>query len=455
MSARLFEGRGIVVPALALSLPLAYATAKAPLLALAGVVAVLLLVLVLVWAEAVLLLLVAALPWEGLLHYPSETVSAVKVLGLLLVLAWMLRALTGSELLRLPGTLAPVIVFGMLIGVSFVFSPDPGVGIEKILRYGLFITFFFLVVQLTRDSNGVRRVLRALALSASAAALWALVSYLSGNLDRAGGPIEDPNDFAYLIVTVLPIVGYLFVEERDRRGLWGASFAILIAAALATLSRGALVGLAALALWALLTGKVSVGGVLAAAGALIGVILIALTFWSPLVNESVTRKGKIAEQNTASRVAFWTAALDMSYDHPLVGVGPGRFGDETATYLGNRPSSLQRPLAHNSYLEIMAESGFLALVAFLTYLAGSWTLLTRGRRQALAAGDQAQARLATALQASFVVAVVSGAFLSQQLALPFWLIGALATAVAVTIGPARREKFAPSRSRLQVTRAPA
>jgi putative inorganic carbon (hco3(-)) transporter len=453
MTERLLDGRGIVFPALALSLPLAYATAKAPLLALAGVASVILLILVLVWAEAVLLLLVAALPWEGLLQYPTETVSAVKILGLLLVVAWILRALAGRELLRLPGTLAAVIVFGMLLGVSFVFSPDPAAGIGKVLRYVLFIAFFFLVIQLVRDSAGVRRVLRVLALSATGAALWALVSYLNGSLERAGGPIEDPNDFAFLIVAVLPIVGLLFVEERDRRGIWATSFAILIAAALATLSRGALVGLAALALWALLTGKVSVGGVLTGAAALVGVVLVALTFWSPLVNESVTRKGKIAEQNTASRLAFWDAAMEMTYDRPLVGVGPGRFGDETANYLGNRPSTLQRPAAHNSYLEIMAESGFPALVAFLVYLGGSWVLLARGRRQAVATGDQAGVRLATALQASFVASAVSAMFLSQQLALPFWLLGALATALAVAGTATRKER--PVHAGLRVTRAPA
>jgi putative inorganic carbon (hco3(-)) transporter len=369
------------------------------------------------------------------------------------VVAWILRALAGRELLRLPGTLAAVIVFGMLLGVSFVFSPDPAAGIGKVLRYVLFIAFFFLVIQLVRDSAGVRRVLRVLALSATGAALWALVSYLNGSLERAGGPIEDPNDFAFLIVAVLPIVGLLFVEERDRRGIWATSFAILIAAALATLSRGALVGLAALALWALLTGKVSVGGVLTGAAALVGVVLVALTFWSPLVNESVTRKGKIAEQNTASRLAFWDAAMEMTYDRPLVGVGPGRFGDETANYLGNRPSTLQRPAAHNSYLEIMAESGFPALVAFLVYLGGSWVLLARGRRQAVATGDQAGVRLATALQASFVASAVSAMFLSQQLALPFWLLGALATALAVAGTAARKER--PVHAGLRVTRAPA
>ena len=212
-------------------------------------------------------------------------------------------------------------------------------------------------------------------------------------------------------------------------------------------------GLAALALWAIVSGRVSVGGVLAGAAALVGVVLTALAFWSPLVNESVERKGKIAEQNTAARIAFWDAALRMSYDHPLVGVGPARYGEESQTYLGERPSQLEKPAAHNSYLEIMAELGAPSLLAFLAYLAGSWALLARGRRLALAEGDDARVRLATALQAAFVVALVSAAFLSQQLALPLWLIGALAPAIAAAPATVRRER--PAGANLQVTRAPA
>jgi O-antigen ligase len=453
MTARLFEGRAIFIPALAISAPLAYATAQAPLLALVGVATILLLLLVLLVPEAVLLLLVAALPWDELLHYPSETISGVKILGLLLAVAWLLRALAGGATLRLPPNFPAVVAFGMLIGVSFVFSPDPEGGLDKLLRYGLFMAFFFLVVQLVTDRASVLRVLRAIGLSTTGASLWGLILWIKGDLALASGPIGDPNDFAYLIVSVLPLVGYLFVQERGRRGLWGTCMVILVAGALATLSRGALVGLAALAIWAVLTGRVSVGGVVAAVGSLVIVIVVAFTFWSPIINESVERKGKIAQRNEDSRLAFWNAALHMSYDRPLVGVGPGRFGDEADAYLGNRPSTLQHPVAHSSYLEILAECGYPALVAFLVYLASSWGLLRESRRRAQDAEDEPGARLATALQAAFIVALVSGAFLSQQVALPFWLIGALAAATAGAAAPSTASSTGPGR--LQAMRAPA
>lgn len=453
MTARLFEGRAIVIPALGLSLPLAYVTARAPLLALVGVAAILLLLLVLLVPEAVLLLLVAALPWEELLHFPSATFSAVKILGLLLAVAWLLRALAGGAMLRLPSTFPAVLTFGMLVGISFVLSPDPEGGLEKLLRYGLFMAFFFLVIQLVTERASVLRVLRAIGLSTTGASLWGLILWVKGDLALASGPIGDPNDFAYLIVSVLPLVGYLFLEERGRRGLWGACLTILVAGALATLSRGALVGLAALAVWAVLTGRVSAGGALAVVASLLIVVVVAFTFWSPIINESVDRKGKIAQRNEDSRIAFWKAALQMSYDRPLVGVGPGRFGDEADTYLGNRPSKLQHPVAHSSYIEILAECGYPALLAFLAYLAGSWGLLREGRRRAQGAGDVSGTRLATALQSAFVVALVAGGFLSQQLALPFWLIGALAAATAGAAAP--RPAQAPAPGPLQVTRAPA
>jgi putative inorganic carbon (hco3(-)) transporter len=438
MTDRLLDGRGVIVPAAGISLVLAFAAARSPLLALAAVGAVLLLLFVFVWAEAVVLVLLAALPWEDLLQYPTETVTAVKLLGLMLLGAWLFRVLQRGSELRLPGTLLPVVGFGLTLGVSLVLSPDPAAGVEKLLRYALFIAFFFLILQLTTNRISIKRVLRVLSLSATGAALWALVAFLSGQLERAGGPISDPNDFAYLIATVLPLTAYLWIEDRGQRALWGSCFAVQAAATLATLSRGALVGLAALAVWAIATRRVPVVGVLAAIGALVGVVLVALTFWSPLINERVESKEKVQSENAASRLAFWDAALRMSYDRPLTGVGPDRFKHEAENYVRGATSGLTQPVAHNSYLEILAENGFLALIFFVAYIVGSWVILARTRAMSLMNADLEGVRLATALQAAFVVAVVGAFFLSQQLALPLWLVGALAAALAPGVGAAAR-----------------
>jgi hypothetical protein len=61
-------------------------------------------------------------------------------------------------------------------------------------------------------------------------------------------------------------------------------------------------------------------------------------------------------------------------------------------------------------------------------------MLARARRNSLLDADAEGVRLATALQAAFVVAAVAGFFLSQQLALPLWLVGALAAALASPVG---------------------
>ena len=75
--------------------------------------------------ETLLLALAAVLPWEGALAYPTESVSVVKILGVLLFGAWLLRALARSEPLRVSPALAWAGFFGLAVGLSLLFAPDP------------------------------------------------------------------------------------------------------------------------------------------------------------------------------------------------------------------------------------------------------------------------------------------------------------------------------------------
>jgi O-antigen ligase len=163
--------------------------------------------------------------------------------------------------------------------------------------------------------------------------------------------------------------------------------------------------------------------------ALLSVAALAFTLWAPLLNDRLGQKNRIGEKNVTARQALWSAALRMAEDRPLTGVGPGRFGIEAPAYVRNNPLILDRPFVHNSYLQVLAELGVIGLFAFVAFLVSAWRLLGRARRQAIAADDIDGRRLATAMQASLIVAVAGGAFLSEQLTTPFWLIGALAAVV--------------------------
>lgn len=430
MTGRLPGGWALFPPAAVLAGGLAYVSALAPLAALAAIGVLVLSYLVLTRPHALMLVLVAALPWEGLLGYPSPTLSLVKVLGLLLTVAYLLRVLGGHEKIYVPRTLTPVVVFGLLVGVSLLFGPSAPGSLTKAISHALFIGFFFLAVQVTPDRRAVIRAMRVVALSATLAALWGLYAFLEGDVARAGGPISDPNDFAYLMAALLPIPVFLMGEGGWHRVLWAASFMTLSAGVLATLSRGALVGLACLAVWAVVTRRVPLMGVLAGLGTALAVAGLAYVFVGPLVQERVGEKQNIASENVDSRFAYWGAAVRMSADHPLVGVGPGGFAAEAGRY-GTGFSVLGGSRAvHNSYLEILAENGVPALAAFVAFLAGTWSVLARAVRTGRDDGDREGRRLATTMQATLVVALVGATFLSVQLFTPFWLIGALATAIA-------------------------
>ncbi|HEY8582461.1 MAG TPA: hypothetical protein VIL49_05925, partial [Capillimicrobium sp.] len=81
--------RGWVAAGVALGVLLALIAVRQPVAAVAA--AILLVVLIVLVARPTLLLLVmvAALPWENRLGFPSETLSLTKGIGALLVLAYV------------------------------------------------------------------------------------------------------------------------------------------------------------------------------------------------------------------------------------------------------------------------------------------------------------------------------------------------------------------------------
>ena len=429
MAAWLLDRGGRVVTAGLIAAAIGFVSAYDPVLALIALASGVLALLVLLAPQAVLLVLLAALPWEGALGYPSDTLSVVKLLGMLMLVAYLFRVFQGEGHLRAPPIAYAAGLFGLLITLSFVVSPDPGAGSGTLLRFYLFLGFFFLMVQLVDDEAGVLRVLRVTALSVTVASMVGLVSFLQGHVDRVEGPIHDPNDFAYLMATTLPILAYLIIADRRGRAVWLACFPLVLAAMLATLSRGAITAVGALLVWALVARRIKLGGLIMSTAALATVLIAGLLLFSPLIHERLETKGEIAAQNVASREALWRGAIMMSMDHPVTGVGPGRFGIESTDYVRDNPIVLSDPVTHETYLQILAESGPFALAAFLAFLGGSWISLSRYRKRCEAVVNVDGMRLATAVQAGLVVAMVGALFLSEQLAPPLWLLGALAAII--------------------------
>jgi O-antigen ligase len=85
--------------------------------------------------------------------------------------------------------------------------------------------------------------------------------------------------------------------------------------------------------------------------------------------------------NGSQRIEIWDAAIQMTKDNPWFGVGPGNFQNVIETY----DSQLARMFSHNSFLNVLAETGVIGLLLYLSvFLIGAFQLgkaIHRHRRE--------------------------------------------------------------------------
>lgn len=112
------------------------------------------------------------------------------------------------------------------------------------------------------------------------------------------------------------------------------------------------------------------------ATALAGLLVVAVS-WNHLVGLQREGTAAEAEHSIDQRTSFAYVSWQMFCDHPVFGVGFGRFYDRKLPYLSDRSQDFElesiRPLHHhNTLLSLLTETGILGAAAFLGVLA-VWT----------------------------------------------------------------------------------
>jgi putative inorganic carbon (HCO3(-)) transporter len=203
-----------------------------------------------------------------------------------------------------------------------------------------------------------------------------------------------------------------------------AAIGLVSAATLLSLSRGALVGIAAGFLVFVITDRRRVRVTLAA-GVLAAIGTIAVVQSNPQrFHEALQLKSQVAQQNVSTRFGAWGAAARLASDHPLLGVGPGNFQFYYNKLTGQPVGTFTLTVAHNALLDVGAELGIAAMVLLAAYLVLAFVRLSSCVEHGY--GDRGFVR---ALRISLTIAIVSSMFLSEQYFLPFWLFGGLAAAI--------------------------
>jgi putative inorganic carbon (hco3(-)) transporter len=255
---------------------------------------------------------------------------------------------------------------------------------------------------------------------------------------RLGGAGVHPNQLgSYLIVAI--VFAATFFGTRRWQPI--ARAAALTAACVATvslfmtLSRGALVGLAA----ALLVALFAVGrGRRAAALVLAVVAIVGTGAWYTMLApaDAVDRLTHPERAGGSGRNELWQVGWRMANDHPIQGVGAGNYPISSVHYL-LRPGSTQRDdfivvkqePVHNIYLAVLSELGIIGLVLFLSILASCLRCTLLAARSFARQGDVTMELLARALFISLAGLLAADFFSSALYSKQLWLLLAAAPAL--------------------------
>ena len=197
-----------------------------------------------------------------------------------------------------------------------------------------------------------------------------------------GGMLKDNNDFALAMVMNIPFVFYLGLSEKDARvrKLFMALVPLTMITVVLTHSRGgflAMVATVSLIVWRTKRRWLGFG-----MGAVVAVLFVFLMPES--YKERLSTIGEYKTESSAqSRIESWGVALRMISDSPVIGVGFRQFQSAYFDYL---PEELRQSdtsyVAHNSYLQIWAETGSISFFIYMLMLASVFWTLGRLRRRA-------------------------------------------------------------------------
>lgn len=226
-----------------------------------------------------------------------------------------------------------------------------------------------LLVVLCSTRQRLRALLLTLALSLEGLAAISLADPIwdNGRLSGAGGQFRDSNDLALAMNMLLPLLIYLRREEANRwlRAFLTAGIPIAVVTVILTYSRGGFIALAIVALmWVLF----SRGRVIRIALAPILAILFMSYAPPAYLTRMTTIKSYQHDSSSRDRLSSWKVANRIAHDRPWTGVGPGNF---TAVYSRYTTDFRAPHVAHNAFLQILADAGIPALAIFLALLAHS------------------------------------------------------------------------------------
>lgn len=308
----------------------------------------------------------------------------------------------------------------LLAFISYAFT-----GSVAYLTQGPFIVYlsclslFFVTLVLIDSSRRLRFAVLSLIGALGIASLYTLREFQTNGFTagyRPGYVVGDANFFSGAALLAIPLAYYLVGAKGPR---WERTFCLvcLLATILALIvgaSRGGFYGLCLCVIYIVFNSNRK----LPALGFLL--LLVPLLFLMPSSPIKRILSPSYSDiTSTENRKALWKAGFELAQEHPLTGIGLGKYKGamEHLGVLGTATGGM----AHNTYLEYAAELGVFGLLLYLGVLISAYRLLGKIRAKARDQQDLFYC-VSTGMQAGLIGFAGAAFTFSAEYEKPFWIV---------------------------------
>lgn len=380
----------------------------------------------------------------------ASGVGLAKIAGFALAISWLAQITISRRKqsffwVEFPSIAWLLVAFIGWACLSLLWAESSSAVIGSVFRYLLGIALFPIVFTALNRLRDVRAMMGAFVVGATISAVWGVISTPSASLaaespagasqlNRLSGTVGDPNLLASVLVvgTVLAIALALTSRKSSLARLVSAAAAALcLLGVLLTFSRG---GLLCLGIALVVAPFFARRKAAAIAGAL--AIVLCVATYIAVIAPASAREHLIAKDGGSGRTDIWAVGWRVVEAHPVVGVGTGNFPASSIHYvikpgtLNNKKTLIDEPsVAHNVYLEILAELGVVGLALFGAILLASIGSAAAAVRSFKQLGDNDMTIIAGAVVVSLASLFGADYFLSEEYSKQLWLLLAIGPAL--------------------------
>jgi O-antigen ligase len=254
-------------------------------------------------------------------------------------------------------------------------------------------------------------------------------SLTDGRFSGGGG---DPNYLAAGLVPAIVLSVSLMTQIRDPILRWTLTCLTILSGVglAATESRGGLIAAAVATMAAFVLAKRKAPAI----AGIVGVIVVAGAFFA--AQPSALQRTTDFKGGGTGRTELWGIAWKLWKEHPVTGIGLDNFRQESfrfarkqknlhyVRYIAERPDHV-----HNTYLEVLCETGIVGFTLLLAVIAGCLRAAWLAMKRFDASGDEAMAGAARAVIVASLAILTASFFLSNETDLRMWTLLGLGPAL--------------------------